>query len=247
MYIASVSYCIHACYTRIISCIQGSPQDNLSSGYTLAKVLSKCFKHRFQRFLPLWVVVKQTWVVVKITEWWLELTTPNQCGENPVYPMYDTCTYKSTALAHHYSMPYVQLYMYSVQCIIIVGIGRKCALSVRWWWVVELPLTSTALLSPKESAVLSFIFSTSRCFTFFMAKDRGRHSMHIHVHVHVQCHCYCQGFSKHTKYKSLVSIMYFPKDQYWSRKHVINETMVKIGYSNQGTGSQREGHSSKFD
>ena len=33
-----------------------------------------------------------------------------------------------------------------------------------------LPLTRTALLSPRESAVLSFIFSTRRCFTFFMAK-----------------------------------------------------------------------------
>ena len=106
-----------------------------------------------------------------------------------------------------------QCHTYSCTCTVysvyyIVNVGRKCALSVRWWWLVDLPLTSTALLSPKESAVPSFIISTSWCFTFFMAKDRGRHSMHIHVHV--QCHCYCQGFSKHTKYKSLVStcIMY---------------------------------------
>ena len=28
-------------------------------------------------------MVKQAWVVVKFAEWWLEPTTPNQCGENP--------------------------------------------------------------------------------------------------------------------------------------------------------------------
>ena len=48
----------------------------------------------------------------------------------------------------------------------------------------DLPLTSTALLSPRESAVLSFIFSTSRCFTFFMAEGRETY-MYIYVHVHV--------------------------------------------------------------
>ena len=37
----------------------------------------------FSTFYPLWVVVKQAWVVVKITEWCLEPTTPDQCGENP--------------------------------------------------------------------------------------------------------------------------------------------------------------------
>ena len=37
----------------------------------------------FQHFYPLWVVVKQAWVVVKIAKWWLEPTTPDQCGENP--------------------------------------------------------------------------------------------------------------------------------------------------------------------
>ena len=31
---------------------QGSPQDNLSGDHTLAKVLSKCFKHEFQHCLP---------------------------------------------------------------------------------------------------------------------------------------------------------------------------------------------------
>ena len=38
------------------------------------------------------------------------------------------------------------------------------------------PLTSTALLSPRVSAVLSFIFSTRRCFTFFIPgeeEERG--------------------------------------------------------------------------
>lgn len=38
---------------------------------------------------------------------------------------------------------------------------------------VHLPFTRTALLSPRESAVLSFIFSTRRCFTFFIAGGRG--------------------------------------------------------------------------
>ena len=44
-----------------------------------------------------------------------------------------------------------------------------------------LPLTSTALLSPRESAVLSFIFSTRRCFTFFIAATE------IYTDINMQC------------------------------------------------------------
>ena len=62
---------------------QGSPQDNLSGGYTLAKVLSKCFKHRFQHFFTSVSGGKTSLSGGKITEWWLEPITPDQCGENP--------------------------------------------------------------------------------------------------------------------------------------------------------------------
>ena len=33
-------------------------------------------------FLDLWVVVKTAWVVVKVAEWWLGLTTSDQHGQN---------------------------------------------------------------------------------------------------------------------------------------------------------------------
>ena len=48
----------------------------------------------------------------------------------------------------------------SSEILYIVGRGTS---------TLDSPLTRTALLRPRESAVLSFIFSTRRCFTFFMA------------------------------------------------------------------------------
>ena len=72
-------------YVHVVLHAQGSAQDNLSGGGTLAKIaLNVAFQHLY----PLWVVVKQAWVVVKMAEWGLDPTTPDQCGKN------STCLYR---------------------------------------------------------------------------------------------------------------------------------------------------------
>ena len=63
--------------------LQGSAQDGLNSGWALAETLSSRINIAFQHYYSLWVAVKIAWVVVKVAEWWLGSTIPDQCGQNP--------------------------------------------------------------------------------------------------------------------------------------------------------------------
>ena len=64
---------------------QSSPQEYLSGGCTLAEVLSNRIKYSISALLH---SVSGGKTSLKMADWWLGLTTPNQCGENPGFISY---------------------------------------------------------------------------------------------------------------------------------------------------------------